>query len=110
MRKLLFGILLSFLLLQLPAFAAQSITLTSPNGGEAWTTGSTATIAWTSTNVSYVYLDLTNADGSYGYGVITNLVNVVGNPGSASWTIPTYATAGTYKMRIGTCSAKSTRN
>ncbi len=110
MRKLLLGILFSFLLLQLPAFAA-SITLTSPNGGETWAKGSTVTISWTSTNVSYVYLDLTNSAGGYGYGdSITNLVNVEGNPGSASWTIPTNVNAGTYKLKIGTCSTKANRN
>src|SRR3989344_5341728 len=110
-KSVLFLALAQLLFFSFPAFAAQSITVTSPNGGETWTIGSTVTISWTSSNVSYVYLDLTNAAGGYGYGdSITNLVNVVGNPGTTSWTIPTNVNAGTYKLKIGTCSAKANRN
>ena len=110
-KSVLIFALAQLLFFSFPAFAAQSITVTSPNGGETWTIGSTVTISWTSSNVSYVYLDLTNAAGGYGYGdSITNLVNVVGNPGTTSWTIPTNVNAGTYKLKIGTCSAKANRN
>ena len=110
-KSFLFIALAQLLFFSFSAFAAQSISVTSPNGGETWTIGSTVTITWSSNNVSYVYLDLTNAAGGYGYGdSITNLVNVVGNPGQASWTIPTNAKAGSYKLKIGTCSAKANRN
>ena len=110
-KSILIFALAQLLFFSLPAFAAQSITVTSPNGGETWTTGSTVTISWTSSNVSYVYLDLTNAAGGYGYGdSITNLVNVVGNPGTTSWTVPSYANAGAYKLKIGTCSTKTNRS
>ncbi len=110
-KFVLFLALAQLLIFSFPAFAAQSIAVTSPNGGETWTIGSTVTITWSSNNVSYVYLDLTNAAGGYGYGdSITNLVNVVGNPGTTSWTIPTYANAGTYKLKIGTCSSKANRS
>ncbi|MBI4010437.1 MAG: hypothetical protein HY361_04620 [Candidatus Aenigmarchaeota archaeon] len=90
---------------------SSTITVTSPNGGETWEIGSTVTISWTSTNVSYIYIDLTNKDGGYGFGdSITNLVNVEGNPGTTTWTVVSYANTGTYKLKIGTCSTKTNRN
>ena len=73
------------------------ITVISPNGGESWQLGSTQTITWTSSGVNYVMLDLVDTTGNL---KVTNLVNVQGNPGSASWSIPTNIPTGTYKMRI----------
>ncbi len=77
-----------------------SITLLSPNGGESWAAGSTQTIHWSSQNVSRISLDLVNSSGAL---VVKNLVNLTGNPGSATWIIPTYIEPGQYWMRVGTC-------
>ncbi len=83
------------------ASVTPSITVLSPNGGESWQVGSTQTIRWSSSNVSRVSLDLVNSSGGL---VVKNLVNIIGNPGSASWIIPTYIQPGQYWMRVGTCS------
>ena len=65
-----------------------------------WAAGSTQTIRWSSQNVSRISLDLVNSSGAL---VVKNLVNLTENPGSASWTIPTYVQSGQYWMRVGTC-------
>lgn len=80
---------------------AKSITVVSPNGGEKLVVGSTQTIRWSSSqNVSRISLDLVNSRGAL---VVKNLVNLTGNPGSASWMIPSYLQLGQYWMRVGTC-------
>ena len=86
--------------------AAPNITVTSPNGGETWQLGSTHTITWTSSGVNYTRLDLQGTAGNW----ITNLVNFDGNPGSASWTIPTYIPVGNYKVKISTCTSLSSKD
>ncbi len=83
-----------------------SITLISPNGGEVFKLGSTYNVVWKSSNVTRVVLDLVDSTGKI--FIYKNLVNVSGNPGSASWTIPTYVEPGQYWMRIGTCSVSVT--
>ncbi len=42
----------------LPSAPTTSVTVTSPNGGESWTTGSAQTIQWTSTGVTNVKVEL----------------------------------------------------
>lgn len=85
-----------------PTTSAQpSITVVSPNGGENWQAGSTQIIRWNSSNVSKVSLDLYNP--SSGVLTVKNLVNMTGNPGSVSWTIPSYISPGQYWLRVGTC-------
>lgn len=68
-----YGLSPVFSIVELP-----TITLTSPNGGEAWNYNETATVSWTGTNLpAYVYIDF-SADGGltwsslgYGYGTET---------------------------------------
>ncbi len=83
-----------------------SITILSPNGGEVFKLGSTYNIIWKSSNVTRIVLDLVDNTGKL--LIMKNLVNVSGNPGSASWTIPTYTEPGQYWMRVGTCSISVT--
>lgn len=65
--------------------AAAAITVTSPNGGENWTVGSSRTITWTSTgtvgNVKIIY---TTNNGS----TWVNIVSTTANDGSYTWTVP----------------------
>ena len=79
-----------------------SITVTSPNGGEAWQLGSTQTVTWTSSGINYTRLDLVDTAGEI---KVTNLANFAGNPGSVSWALPTNIPIGNYKMRISTCTS-----
>ncbi|MBI4016023.1 MAG: hypothetical protein HY362_04890 [Candidatus Aenigmarchaeota archaeon] len=84
-----------------------SITVTSPNGGETWRLKDTVTISWTSSGVNYVYIDLLDSSGTI---KVSNLVNVNGNPGTTSWTIPEYVSLGSYKVRVSTCPTIADRN
>ncbi len=87
---------------------AATITVTTPNGGETWRQKSTVTVTWTSTGtINYVYIDLLDSSGAV---KVSNLVNVEGNPGTASWQIPEYVATGSYKVRVSTCTSKSYRN
>jgi hypothetical protein len=67
------------------AAAAPSITVTSPNGGENWTVGSSHNITWTSTgSITDVQIQYsTNSGGSW-----TTITASTSNDGSYSWTIP----------------------
>lgn len=64
---------------------AASVTLTSPNGGEQWTAGTSQNITWTSSGItSNVILKY-----SANYGSTWNLINGAAlNTGSYSWTVP----------------------
>jgi len=77
-----------------------SITITSPNGGESWKTGSTQTIKWNSSNLGAlnVNLDLVN---EYGY-FVKDIVGNISNSGQYKWTIPSSISAGNYKVLVGT--------
>ncbi len=62
-----------------------SLTLTSPNGGESWTVGTSHDITWTSTGT------LGNVDILYSINGGSNWTSIVAdtaNDGSYSWTIP----------------------
>jgi subtilisin family serine protease len=63
------------------------VSVTTPNGGEVLTVGSTYTITWTATdNVGVTNTSLYYSyDGGADYNLIANLP---GNPGSYDWTIP----------------------
>lgn len=63
-----------------------AITVTSPNGGESWTAGSTHTIKWSSTgtvgNVKIIY----STNNGTGW---TTVVSSTANDGAYSWKVPT---------------------
>ncbi|MFY0563340.1 lamin tail domain-containing protein [Archangium lansingense] len=61
------------------------ITLTSPNGGESWTAGSTRAITWTTQSVSNVKLEYTLNNGGT-WSVIAS--SVAASTGSYTWTVP----------------------
>ncbi len=68
----------------------KKITVTSPNGGEAWTAGSSHAITWTAPNVGLVHLD-------YRVSPVAPwqpIADVAGYAGTYAWTVPntpTYA-------------------
>jgi hypothetical protein len=95
--------MVGLLLLVLYGFAqSQTITVTSPNGGENWDLGSTHSITWRSSGVSgNVNIHLFN--GTHYVGVIKN--NVAVSAGTLSWVVGNYqggaAAPGTnYKVRV----------
>lgn len=62
-----------------------SITVTSPNGGEVWETGSSHPITWTNTgSVNNVKIEYSSNGGGY-WSVITATTP---NTGSYNWTVP----------------------
>jgi uncharacterized repeat protein (TIGR01451 family)/uncharacterized repeat protein (TIGR02543 family) len=66
-----------------------SITVTSPNGGENWNTGSIQTITWTSSGITGgVCIDISWDGGSSWSDIITNTAN----DDSQSWTVAGPAT------------------
>ena len=94
--------ILAFLLLPL---AAQTVTLTSPNGGENWAIGSTATITWNSNGVATVRLILHKGGtgAANRLGIIAQGLNAAS--GSYSWTVGSYDTGtavagGDYYIRL----------
>lgn len=81
-----YGLSPNFSIVELP-----TIHLTSPNGGEVWNYGETATVSWTGTNLpAYVYIDISTDGGQtwsglgYGYGT--------GTGGTAEVYVPYIAT------------------
>ncbi len=61
-----------------------SLTLTSPNGGESWTIGSSRTITWTSSNLAgTVELELSRDGGASWSTIVGNTPN----DGSQSWVV-----------------------
>jgi len=65
--------------------SAASITVTSPNGGESWTAGSTHNITWTSTgSVGNVKIEYSVNNGS-SWNTITSSTD---NDGIYSWKLP----------------------
>jgi len=89
--KKMFLLSLALILSQLP-LAAQTLTLTSPNGGENWTIGSTATITWNASGVTTVRLILhKGGTGAVNrLGIIAQGLNAAS--GSYSWTVGSYDT------------------
>ncbi len=75
---------------------AQSITITSPNGGESWLANSTHTITWTSSDFTgNVAIDLSTDGGA----TWTTIASSVTNTGSYNWTLPP-TTSTTCRVRV----------
>ncbi len=66
----------------------RTLTVTSPNGGESWSGGSSHAITWTSSNVSNVKLEYTLDNGT-SWTVIAS--SVAASTGSYTWTVPSSA-------------------
>ncbi len=84
----------------LPPGPIESITVTSPNGGEVWYANSTQTITWTSLNFAgNVKIELsTNGGTSY-----STVVASTPNTGSYLWTVPNSPST-TCRIRISDAS------
>lgn len=65
------------------AAAAQSITVTAPNGGEEWQTGYNKTITWASAGVSNVNIEFTDNAGATWNTIVSNQANT----GSYVWNV-----------------------
>ncbi|ATB30143.1 hypothetical protein MEBOL_003598 [Melittangium boletus DSM 14713] len=79
------------------------VTVTSPNGGESWTTGSTQAITWTSSGVTNVKLEYT-LNGST-WTTLTSSTSA--STGRYTWTVPTTATT-TARVRVTDASNSAT--
>ncbi len=79
-----------------------SLTVTSPNGGEIWTVGSTQTIRWTYTGNPGTYITIEVLKGGVLNRTIASSVSKgAGGAGSKTWTIPSTQTPGSdYTIRI----------
>ncbi len=74
----------------LPITPTNGVTLTSPNGGQTWSAGTTANITWSTTGVvNYINLDLSTDSGSTFRSLLYNRTNT----GSATITVPYYASS-----------------
>jgi hypothetical protein len=73
-------------------FTIEVVKVTSPNGGENWKVGFSHAITWTTYKtknpVAQVKLFYTTGKGIWNY-----IKTVVGNPGTANWTVPAAASA-----------------
>ena len=84
-----------------PAFAATTVTVTSPNGGENWTAGSAHNVTWsisgTTTSINYQLVAL-STDG----GVTYNNIGSTQTPSSRSmsWTIPAGTSSTQVRIRV----------
>ncbi|HEY3296071.1 MAG TPA: M14 family zinc carboxypeptidase [bacterium] len=79
--------------------ATRSLTVTAPNGGESWVTGTNNTITWTSTNVSEnVKIELNR---SYPGATWETITAGTGNTGSYVWNATTPATSSARVRIIG---------
>ncbi|MCK4225099.1 MAG: hypothetical protein KAX39_07950, partial [candidate division Zixibacteria bacterium] len=63
----------------------ESVTITSPNGGEDWCEGSAQSITWTSVNIDTVEIEYSTDGGSTWIAVVDK---TPAGPGSYSWTVP----------------------
>jgi PKD repeat protein len=64
---------------------AQGITVTSPNGGETWISGSTQVISWTSTSIANIKIEYSTDNGSNWNNIIASYA---ANNGTYTWLIP----------------------
>ncbi len=80
-----------------------SLTVTSPNGGEQWTIGSSRTITWDAANVSSVDIDYA-ANGTTYTRIASGRTG-----GSFTWTVPSPATT-TARIRVSSGSTSDASN
>lgn len=78
-----------------PDPTAKLITVTAPNGGESFVSGTTQNIAWTSQNIDSVTIEL-KANDSIGWSTVGVAAAA---QGSYAWSVPAVATA-TARIRV----------
>lgn len=76
--------------------AAQSIAVTSPNGGEQFTAGSTTNITWSSSGVAAVLIEFTTNNGVSWSQIANNVVST----GVYTWNPLPAVSSGNCKIRI----------
>lgn len=81
---------------------APVVTVTSPNGGESWLTGTTQSITWTSVNVPAVTIEYTTDAVNSAWTTVAQ--NVTAQDGSYSWTLPDVQSEG-YLVRVSSSDA-----
>ncbi|MGB0403497.1 MAG: T9SS type A sorting domain-containing protein [Salibacteraceae bacterium] len=84
MKRLVIALILSVLGCSLGF--AQSITVTSPNGGEVWAGCTSKNITWTATGTSNFYTIDYSTDGGVNWTSVTSFLSTTA--GSYSWTVP----------------------
>ena len=82
--KLIFGFLL-VVLFGCTTLQAQSVLVTSPNGGESWSGGSTHAITWTYSNVDNISIEFSK-DNGLTWTTLTS--SIPASTLSYSWTVP----------------------
>jgi len=94
--------LLSVSIVNLLAESSPTITVVSPNGGQAWRTGSYKTISWTYTGNPGASVKIKLMKNGVLDSIIVPSVSVgTSGSGSYSWTIPPTQTLGAdYKVRV----------
>ncbi len=89
------GVSDTFSVTTLPA-SGPTITVTSPNGGEIWVTGTSQDITWTTTGaITGINIDYSEDNG----GNWTSVAAGTANDGSESWTLP-YAVSAQCLVRV----------
>jgi hypothetical protein len=83
-----------------PEAVPPNVTVSSPNGGESWATGSHHDITWSATDASGVpSVDLaysTNGGATYPNAIAT----AVANAGTFDWLVPSNAAGATFRVRV----------
>jgi hypothetical protein len=74
---------------------SQSITVTSPNGGENWVIGTTRNITWTSSGVTAGTFTVRLFDGTTSIGIIQASIPCTDGVHSIPWTVGNLAGGGT---------------
>jgi hypothetical protein len=64
--------------------SSQTLTLTSPNGGETWLGGTTHSVVWSSNDIASVKLEYSLNNGS----TWTAIASSIPSSGNYSWTVP----------------------
>ncbi|MDP3696680.1 MAG: peptidoglycan-binding protein [Candidatus Taylorbacteria bacterium] len=77
-----------------------SITVVTPNGGEAWQKGTTQLIEWKSADVNKVYIKLRKGNDTYP-GTEGKVSDIISTIGGYKWTIPmTLPDGNDYSVRV----------
>jgi len=74
-----------------------TVAVISPNGGETWTTGSSRTITWTSSNVTNIKIEYSTNGGSSWTQIIAS---TAASANSYSWTVPNVSSSTNCLVRI----------
>jgi 5-hydroxyisourate hydrolase-like protein (transthyretin family) len=90
------------LIFSFDAYAANTVTVTSPNGGEVWPLGLTQTIRWTYSGTPGANVKIELYRG-YGFSKLISASTPIGNGGSGSysWPVPSWQTVdSSYSIKI----------